>query len=276
MRDAAGAVRALEEVIEFGFGDAGLATTALRPDVKGFSRLEFIGDAVLGAAVASTLQRSLRSPSDFAEIISNRHLDEVYDRELVDLAPGRSGDVVEAVIGAVHLDGGFDAAAAVALRFSMPGVSWVAIPEKALGRCPDVDNRELRILAFAGSTVLNAVAAHQLVTTLVSEPHRVLAQTRSRMLAPKRLLRLPAVRAEVPGSQGIGLESGYDRLQAVASSAFQSHGWTPTLGWLSALLDFDQVEPDRTRRRQQAPRRTPVAGSLRDQSQSRTQGDHRR
>ncbi len=128
----------LEQRIGHRFLDVGLLRLALthvsatgkRPD--SYQRLEFLGDRVLGLVVADMLYRMF---PDAPEGDLSRRLAELVRREtcaeialdwgvaaVVRLGEGEAqsggaqkaailGDVCEAILGAVHLDGGYEAAA---------------------------------------------------------------------------------------------------------------------------------------------------------------------
>jgi ribonuclease-3 len=129
----------LFQTIDYQFADRRLAERALRhrsagPDHN--ERLEFLGDALLGVVVAEALYRAFPQADEGqlsrlrAVLVKKEALAEVA-RELalgdfLDLGAGevRTGgqsrsstlaDALEAVLGAVYLDGGFDAAARVIL-----------------------------------------------------------------------------------------------------------------------------------------------------------------
>lgn len=130
----------LERALGYRFGDGALLTRALTH--KSFSRshnerLEFLGDAVLGYVVADQL--FLTEPEAHEDEMSLLRASLVRKETLAQLAKElglgahlrlgsgvrRSGghrldsilaDALEAVIGAVHLDGGIEAARALVIR----------------------------------------------------------------------------------------------------------------------------------------------------------------
>jgi ribonuclease-3 len=144
------ALTGLESTLDYRFGDQALLERALthlsavKPaDARHLSnqRLEFLGDRVLGLAVTAMLYRAF----PFAEEGElSRRLAELVRRETcaavahdwalgprLMLGPGEAqsggrgkdailADACEAVIGAVFLDGGFEAAAAMVERFWRP------------------------------------------------------------------------------------------------------------------------------------------------------------
>ncbi len=133
--------RGLGERIGHTFADEHLATTALRhrswcAEHGGPSneRLEFLGDSVLGLVITDRLYRMCPNSEEGdlarlrAELVSSRALAEVAQAcglgELVALGRGEEAtsgrskssilaDALEAVLGAVFLDGGLDAATTV-------------------------------------------------------------------------------------------------------------------------------------------------------------------
>ena len=138
---ARAATAALEARIGHKFADAALLTTAFthvsalkasRKRGESYQRLEFLGDHVLGLIVSDMLYRAFPS-ADEGEL-SKRLADLVRKESCADVAKSLGllddiklgavgagagarlrksvlGDICEAVIGAVYLDGGYDAAA---------------------------------------------------------------------------------------------------------------------------------------------------------------------
>ncbi|MFO1407228.1 MAG: ribonuclease III [Steroidobacteraceae bacterium] len=129
-----------EDRLGYRFGDAALLDAALTHRSAGrsnYERLEFLGDAVLNFAVAVLVYRAF--PSADEGDLSRYRATLVSGQSLADLAAGlglgeqlrlgsgelKSGgfrrdsilaDALEALVGAVYLDGGTDAAAAVVER----------------------------------------------------------------------------------------------------------------------------------------------------------------
>ena len=145
MSAAEPAVEALERVLGYVFEDGSLATLALtHPSLayeqdgsRGNERLEFLGDAVLGLAIAALLyeRKPAWTEGDLtrarAAIVNRRALAEQARalglHELVRLgrteerSQGREKDSIlancfEAVVGALYLDGGLDAAMPLVAR----------------------------------------------------------------------------------------------------------------------------------------------------------------
>ena len=127
----------LEAAVGYVFADSGLLQTALTHRSHSSphnERLEFIGDAVLNCVIALELYRRFPSLAEGdmsrlrANLVRQETLHQIADAlslgEMLRLGEGelKSGghrrpsilaDAVEAMIGAVQLDGGFEAAAAV-------------------------------------------------------------------------------------------------------------------------------------------------------------------
>lgn len=109
---------------------------AAKQRVGSYQRLEFLGDRVLGLAVAGMLYEAFPSAEEgelsrrLAELVRRESCAAVAARWGVEahvrLGPGEAGndalrravlsDVCEAIIGAVYLDGGYEAAAALVRR----------------------------------------------------------------------------------------------------------------------------------------------------------------
>lgn len=131
---------ALQQRLQHQFADVGLLKRALTH--RSFSsdhneRLEFLGDSVLGVAVADMLYRQLQNlpEGDLSRVRANLvkqdtlhqlsvamglpeaiHLGEGEMRSGGQKRPSILADVLEAVIGAVYLDAGFAAAQALVQR----------------------------------------------------------------------------------------------------------------------------------------------------------------
>jgi len=148
---------AFEERIGYRFSSPDLLEEALRhgsapaPEEgkRSYERLEFLGDAVLNLCVAQELYRMLPMAGEGvltkarASIINNRNLSKVADRVgvpaslRIDPSVRRKGDgvtrkmaadAVEAVVGAIFLDGGHDAALRfVRAQFRLPDLMGALI-----------------------------------------------------------------------------------------------------------------------------------------------------
>lgn len=138
-----GGLRALEAKLEYRFADERLLTLAVThssrvhersedlPQLEDNERLEFLGDAVVGMLVAEGVYRRYAELSEGAltrlrgTLVSRRHLAEVArglelgEHLLLGRGEERSGgrtkaallaNAMEAVIGAMYLDGGLEAA----------------------------------------------------------------------------------------------------------------------------------------------------------------------
>lgn len=146
----------LQDRIQYRFADpelARLAFTHRSHSAQHYERLEFLGDSVLNLAVSSLLYRELHgfTEGDLSRVRSNL----VRQQALHDIAqtlslhqhlflgdgerksgglrrPSILADALEALIGAVFIDGGFDAAAQVVEGFYRPILNQV--DPKTLGK----------------------------------------------------------------------------------------------------------------------------------------------
>ncbi|HEY8475413.1 MAG TPA: ribonuclease III [Chloroflexota bacterium] len=156
-------VAPLEEALGVAFRDRRLLQQALvhksyvneRPELglESNERLEFLGDAVLGAVVADHLFRAY--PTSPEGILTVLRASLVREATLADWARqvrlgehlllgrgeeqggGRERDALlarafEAVVGALYLDQGFEAARATLLQFVTPALERLAAPQAAL------------------------------------------------------------------------------------------------------------------------------------------------
>jgi ribonuclease-3 len=163
------ALRAFQEKLGYVFRDGGLLATALCHASYAYEngladsnqRLEFLGDSVLGMVVAHVLYESC--PDATEGELSRRRVEFVCRDALARwaeglaldcvLMKGRSlknsvspsvfADAMEAVLGAVYLDGGFDAAVRVIRRYLF---GWEAL---ANGGAPDAKSK-LQVFLQAG------------------------------------------------------------------------------------------------------------------------------
>lgn len=124
----------LQHRLNYQFGDLNLLQTALTHrsfSSDHYERLEFLGDAVLDLSISDMLYQQLKSlpEGDLSRIRANLVRQETLHQIAMDLGlpaclrlgegetrsggqkrPSILADAVEAVIGAVYLDGGFDVA----------------------------------------------------------------------------------------------------------------------------------------------------------------------
>lgn len=138
------ALRWIERILAYEFKDQGLCLAALTHRSAGAAhneRLEFLGDSVLNCAVAqllyethpqvdegalSRLRSSLVSGETLAQIAMENGIGDYLNLGSGELKSGGFrrasilADALEALIGAVMLDSGFDAAAAVVRRLIAP------------------------------------------------------------------------------------------------------------------------------------------------------------
>ena len=133
---------ALEGRLGFAFADPALLVLALthvgaaKRRIASYQRLEFLGDRVLGIAIAAMLYTAFPDAEEgelsrrLADLVRRESCATVADGwgvlDHIRLGPGERtsvtlkrailGDICESVIGAVFLDGGFDAARALVER----------------------------------------------------------------------------------------------------------------------------------------------------------------
>lgn len=214
----------VEELLGIHFGDQRLGQVALSPWSMGFSRLEFLGDAVMGLAVISTAEMTGVARTTAISRVANRHLDEVFRTRFASHTPANTGDVIEALVGAVHLDRGYDSAASIALE--------LCLPEAAARECSsatsDLSSVSERGLAFIGAAVLSASAADDLCLKYPTRPHRWLSEERSTLLSRRHLAAVSAALGYAPEGDPddeVYRATASDALEAVLGEQFVRWGW---------------------------------------------------
>lgn len=165
----------IQDLLEYCFEDAALAREALthssysnedrklRPGLDPLTdneRLEFLGDAVIGLIVAQLLMEQFRDASEGklsrwrSYLVSRRHLAEIAaemglgEQMLLGQGERRTGGAekrsilaaaLEALIGAVYLDGGLDECTALLRRLFRPAFEKLALSPNA--PVPSLDNK---------------------------------------------------------------------------------------------------------------------------------------
>lgn len=215
-------VAVAEALCDWTFDDELLAVVALHPHLAGFSRLEFLGDAALNLSVFTASGVAGVARADAIATVANAHLDACIDAGPL-ASERRSGDVLEALIGAVHLEGGFDAAWVAALRLvgasaGLP-VDLPAPPDTA--GLADLDHRWL---AFVGAALIGAVVADHLCRTAPDWTHDRYSVERQALQGSTRLAQL-ARRHLGPRLEGAPEHVATDALQVAAAEAFVHGGW---------------------------------------------------
>lgn len=213
----------VEELLGVRFVDAHLGRIALSPWIRGFSRLEFLGDAIMGLAVISAAEVAGVARETALQRTANEHLDGLFREHLASHTRANTGDVIEAIIGAVYLDGGYDAAARVARSLCLPEVSLDELD--AASRTSSLSQRGV---AFIGAAVLSASAADDLCIKHPTQPHRWLSEERSRLLSRRRLAVVSADLGYAP--VGDVDDDAYragasDALEAVLGDQYLRWGW---------------------------------------------------
>lgn len=216
-------VPAASTLCQWSFTDELPAVVALHPHLPGFSRLEFLGDAVLNLAVylAATAVGVGRDVASSA--VANAQLDRRINASAL-VSERRSGDVLEALVGAVHLDGGFAPAWVASLRIagSAAGIPDDLPPPPALDQGGPLDDRAG---AFVGAALLAAVVADRLARSEPDWSDDRYSSERSQLLGTARLADL--ARRHL-GGRVSGHADGFcaDVLQATAARRFVDEGWS--------------------------------------------------
>lgn len=206
------------------FIDRDLGRIALSPWSFGFSRLEFLGDAMLGLAVFSAAELMGLPRKTTTSRVANHHLDEIFFQQFATHTSANTGDVIEALIGAIYLDSGFDEAAALATRLCLPEFESL-VPAASSETISSVNARGL---ALVGSAVLSASAADDLCTKHPEELHQWLSEERSEMLSRRYLAAMSAELGYAPEGDlddDVYRAAASDALEAVIGDQYFRWGW---------------------------------------------------
>lgn len=217
-------------VLDYEFTDRELGSIALQPSRLGFSRLEFVGDAILGLVVF-TLAECADAPRPLAsELVSNDMLDELFLSTFAEFSRANTGDVIEALIGAVYLDGGFDRAANAVTTAVVP--RFGSFDSRAIAdHSRDLSSRGLMYL---GANTSKAVVADHLCRTQPERNHRWYSEERGKFLRTARL-------AEIARSKGFCSPDlrGDPRKDATATDTIDKH-----IGELFLSRGWDEAGPE--------------------------------
>ena len=192
----ADAVRAVEREIGYRFRNTELLKGSTHTWHRLFGPLEHLGDAIADLVVGINCYRAGLGPEQAARIVDNAHLELVVARRLRRVVKPRTGDVIEALIGAVHLDSDIDHAAQVTTRLLMPDRRWVPMPE--------VEATVLQAgeptLVWLGALALDAVIADELIRRRGAgrTSQRELSRHRSELVATVNLERMVRRSAHLP------------------------------------------------------------------------------
>jgi dsRNA-specific ribonuclease len=149
-----------------------------------------------------------------------------------------TGDVLQALIGAAHLDGGFAATADVAVRLCGWSNGW-ALREGLHERRPEHQ------ITFVGSEVLLALAADYLVRAQPHHNHEWYSTERSRILRTRRLARVAAstglARGIAHGSANF-VPRAHRNLRVQLGHLFLREGWDVTQAWVVGHLLLPHLE----------------------------------
>ncbi|MCP4435327.1 MAG: hypothetical protein GY812_07515 [Actinomycetia bacterium] len=213
--------------------DRDLVRAALDPSVRGFSRLEFLGDAVLGLAVFASGEAAGRKRPTLLKAVSNDALRALKDKSFDQLTSAPTGDVIETLIGAIHLSCGFTFAARWAVQQCLPDVSPVTGGDEASREAAALIDRSG--LTFIGAAVMSAVVADHLCTTEPRRSQRWYSETRHSLLERQRVAALLATSQgdERPGEHD--WKRLVDRFERAAARSYLDSGWDCRTAVLSAL-----------------------------------------
>lgn len=219
----------LELAIGHRFNDPRLLAAASTIDSRAFGALEHLGDAIADLAVAIACWRSGLGPQDAAGLVSNDHLDAQFAQLLDGLVNAISGDVIEALVGAVFLDAGFDDAAAVAVRLCWPDADWSPLGAES--------SESKDVLTWLGAAALDAVVASHAVRTLGVDrtSQRELNEIR------RRTVNNAAIRVAVErhlASEGLRNHHPGNWFKQQVAARLLASGWNSADAFAAAVLEL--------------------------------------
>ena len=176
----------VEQLLDYPFVDKSLGTAALRTDRRGFSRLEFLGDAIMGLSVYTVAMCRGLPKRHTDRLLSNKYLAEIYRSRFAGCASNETGDVVEALVAAIYLDGGFLRAASVTASLLLGehgDFNFAATQDLATKLAP-------RQIFQLGAQVSKAVIADHLTTTSPNQLARWYSDTSQNLLTVKRVAKI--------------------------------------------------------------------------------------
>ena len=157
----------VEAILGYQFKDVSLLASACSVSQRRFGPLEHLGDTIGDLAVGITCWQNGIGADAAARLVCNEALTAVYWSRLHQHVDARSGDVVEALVGAVHLDGGFEAAAKVAVELCAGHLSWEPLGEVATdGLLASFDDPPA---TWVGALAIEAIIADAIVCDVGSE-----------------------------------------------------------------------------------------------------------
>lgn len=228
-------VAAAESVTGCPLVDRQLAVVALHPQLAGFSRLEFVGDAVVNLAVFCAGELAGINRSQLAAAVSNDTFDRIIAASPI-AHPRRSGDVLEALVGAVHLGSGFAAAWSASLHIAAAAAGIDPVDPPPVD--PPGPDRSApfavsqRGLAFVGSAALRAVVADHLVRVRPDATQSALSNARAAALSTASL----AAAWRHATGDAVGDQVAADRLQARAAQCLIDEGWDAVVDLVADMV----------------------------------------
>jgi hypothetical protein len=228
-------VRPVEREIGYRFRNTELLKGSTHTWHRLFGPLEHLGDAIADLVVGVNCYCAGLGPAQASRIVDNAHLELVLARRLRRVVKPHTGDVIEALIGAVHLDSDFDHAAQVTTRLLMPDRRWVPMPEVQ----PTALRAGEPTLVWLGALALDAVIADDLVRRRGAgrTSQRELSRRRSELVATVNLERVVRRSTQLP-AQVVDARS----FKAAIAQTMIDTGWSSTRELVVRLLcRSDQV-----------------------------------
>ena len=225
----ADAVRPVEREIGYRFRNTELLEGSTHTWHRLFGPLEHLGDAIADLVIGINCYRSGLGPEQAARIVDNAHLEAVLARRLRRVVKPRTGDVIEALIGAVHLDSDIDHAAQVTTRLLMPDIRWAPMPEVHTASLHPGEPA----LVWLGALALDAVIADDLIRRRGAgrTSQRELSRHRSELVATVNLERVVRRSTQLPAQ----VDDARSFKAAIARTMIDT-GWSSTRSTTLGIL----------------------------------------
>lgn len=200
---------------------------------RAFGALEHLGDAVGDLAVGLSCWRAGLRATDAARLVTNDRLDAVYHRDLEGLVRARSGDVVEALVGAIHLERGFEQAARIAVGLCAAHLDWEPLGDERVGAIAGW--HDATVPAWIGSLTVDAIIANAAITVIGPEctSQRELNAIRIRSTATDKLA---AVARRVGALGPVDDRRAVLLLRCAVGATLVRGGWEHTVRVVAPLL----------------------------------------
>lgn len=223
-----------ERALRYEFKDANLGISALDGAGPAWNRLEYLGDAIMGLSVHTVVVCTKMPLQEVKRLCSNQYLKSIAREHLTGCSVMRSGDVVETLLAAVYLDGGFLNAAQVATSLLLPehqGFNFTTTETV-------VDSIEGRSLFSLGAHVAKAVTADHLSTQWSSRTKKIAYHKETSFLLERSRLESISTKHNLTYLQRGSAADQKDVIDGYVAREFLTLGWDVAKTRIAKLLEI--------------------------------------